>query len=106
MSHASVSGGVGQLARLGERHVFHRHAETVGDRARHVGRDTVRIAGRVRPVTSRKLPMLIAARRTPCGASSATTDWDMGAASGRDVRAVYLDGQAAGKVAGKSGSHV
>src|SRR6202012_1597691 len=31
----------------------------------------------VRPVTSRKLPMLMAARSTPCGASSETTDWDM-----------------------------
>jgi hypothetical protein len=31
----------------------------------------------VLPVTSRKLLTLMPARSTPCGASSATTDWDM-----------------------------
>src|SRR5439155_14297973 len=48
------------------------------------------------PVTSRKLLMLIAARRTPCGASSETTDWDMGLGSGTsEARALYLEALAA-----------
>src|SRR5438067_10591090 len=48
------------------------------------------------PVTSRKLLMLIAARRTPCGASSETTDWDIGLGSGTsEARALYLAALAA-----------
>src|ERR1700733_11309677 len=43
----------------------------------------------VRPVTSRKLPMLMAARSTPCGASSETMDWDMQMGPEDEDAAVY-----------------
>src|SRR5271165_4192956 len=59
----------------------------------------------VRPVTSRKLLMLMAARSTPCGASSATTDWDMGARSGTVIwRAVWQGKQAGSTREEKNGA--
>ena len=72
------AGGIGKLARLGETARILPERPRRSAIARAMSGDTPSGSpDGVLPVTSRKLLMLTPARRTPCGASSRTIDWDM-----------------------------